>query len=56
MRGVSRPRSPPSPTGCGRSVTSAAVATKLAGAVAVVGLLDTEHGLRRALADRQARG
>jgi len=33
-------------------ITSAAVATRLAGELfAVVGLLDTEHGLRRALAD-----
>ena len=39
-------------------ITSATVATRLAGELfAVVGLLDTEHGLRRALSDPgQARG
>src|ERR1017187_6441630 len=53
MRGVSRASSAaPTDPMAAEGITSATVATKLANELfAVVGLLDTEHGLRRALAD-----
>jgi len=53
MRGVSRTSfAEVSERLAAEQITSATVATRLAGALfAVVGLLDTEHGLRRALSD-----